>query len=250
VSTIQLTLDYLRHQKTSNRPGPGDSISWNASDRNLGSRPDSPDLSTRRPNPLTGESALSLVTHAQSQQPRCYQKSAIELHGGTYGFSFIISNNVKNNAQFKSKILRDEQLVFVSICFATSHQLEKTALMDPEKRHRRRHTPKAGKADPTDSRSPAQEDRDRILYTSSFRRLAQITQVIAADTSHVFHNRLTHSSQVAQVGRRLRSGCWRSIPRMVAESDGLDPDVVEAACLVHDLGHPPFGISLNENSTR
>jgi dGTPase len=119
--------------------------------------------------------------------------------------------------------------------------LGKTALIDPEKRHRRRHTLKAGKADPTDSRSPAQKDRDRVLYTSSFRRLAQITQVIAADTSHVFHNRLTHSSQVAQVGRRTAERLLVLHPKEVAESDGLDPDVVEAACLVHDLGHPPFG---------
>src|SRR5438094_7939144 len=78
------------------------------------------------------------------------------------------------------------------------------SLIDPEKRNARRHAVASGKkSDPTDSRTPAQKDRDRLLYTSSLRRLAQVTQVVAADVSHVFHNRLTHSLQVAQVGRRL-----------------------------------------------
>ena len=74
-------------------------------------------------------------------------------------------------------------------------QLSTKSFMDQGKRYRSRHTLKAsGKADPTDSRSPAQKDRDRVLNISSFRRLAQINQIIAADSSHVFHNRLTHSS--------------------------------------------------------
>jgi len=55
---------------------------------------------------------------------------------------------------------------------------------------------------------------------------------------HVFHNRLTHSLQVAQVGRRIAEKLLRE-----ANSDeiAIDPDVVEAACLAHDIGHPPFG---------
>lgn len=115
-------------------------------------------------------------------------------------------------------------------------------MIDPERRNRRRHTIKPpAKADPSDSRSAAQKDRDRVLYTSSFRRLAQITQVIAADTSHVFHNRLTHSTQVAQVGRRVAERLLFLNAPEVENSEGIDPDVVEAACLVHDLGHPPFG---------
>ena len=89
-----------------------------------------------------------------------------------------------------------------------------------------------------DNRNPAQRDRDRILYTSAFRRLARVTQVVSADEGHVFHNRLTHSIQVAQVGRRIAEKLVREEPRAAFY---IDPDVVEAACLAHDLGHPPFG---------
>lgn len=115
-------------------------------------------------------------------------------------------------------------------------------MIDNEKRNDRRHTiTRVKKTDPNDPRTAAQKDRDRLLYTSSLRRLAQVTQVVAADVSHVFHNRLTHSFQVAQVGRRLAERLLVSHPGEVAQSDGLDPDVVEAACYAHDLGHPPFG---------
>jgi len=115
-------------------------------------------------------------------------------------------------------------------------------LIDHDRRDDRRHTITRGrKTDPHDSRTAAQKDRDRLLYTSSLRRLAQVTQVVAADVSHVFHNRLTHSFQVAQVGRRLAERLLVAHPEEIAQSDGLDPDVVEAACYAHDLGHPPFG---------
>jgi dGTPase len=91
-----------------------------------------------------------------------------------------------------------------------------------------------------DNREPGQRDRDRVLYTSAFQRLAEVTQVLAPDEGHVFHNRLTHSLKVAQVARRL---CEKLI---VEQSDtakrlGVNPDVVETAALAHDLGHPPFG---------
>ena len=90
-----------------------------------------------------------------------------------------------------------------------------------------------------DDRTPAQRDRDRILYSSSFRRLAEVTQVVSANSGYVFHNRLTHSLQVAQVGRRLAEKLAKRHPHFAAGN--ICPDVVEAACLAHDLGHPPFG---------
>src|SRR5438477_3469662 len=100
-----------------------------------------------------------------------------------------------------------------------------------------------------DYRSPAQRDRDRIIYTSAFRRLAQVSQVASPTDAHVFHNRLTHSLQVAQVGRslaeRLRqdeTACW--------QVGGIDPETVEASCLAHDLGHPPFGHTGEEQLNR
>ncbi len=110
-----------------------------------------------------------------------------------------------------------------------------------EFRNKRRHTPAKKQSDPTDSRSDAQKDRDRILYTSALKRLAKVTQVVRADVGHVFHNRLTHSFQVAQVGLRTAQRLQPSYVALVGTPDGLDPDVVEAACLAHDLGHPPFG---------
>lgn len=93
-----------------------------------------------------------------------------------------------------------------------------------------------------DNRFTFQRDRDRILYTTSFRRLARVTQVVSSDEGHVFHNRLTHSLQVAQVGRRIAEKLLRDAQRLNAASVlNIDPDVVEAACLAHDIGHPPFG---------
>ncbi len=91
-----------------------------------------------------------------------------------------------------------------------------------------------------DHRSPAERDRDRILYTSAFRRLAEVTQVVAANNAHVFHNRLTHSLQVAQVGCRIAE-LHAKQPYYSSSAGAINPDVVEAASLAHDLGHPPFG---------
>jgi dGTPase len=90
-----------------------------------------------------------------------------------------------------------------------------------------------------DDRSPFQRDRDLILYSSAFKRLLSVTQVASASVGHVFHTRLTHSLQVAQVGRRLAEKLLKKQPELAAGQ--IDPDRVEAACLAHDIGHPPFG---------
>jgi dGTPase len=97
------------------------------------------------------------------------------------------------------------------------------------------------------SRTQAQRDRDRILYSSAFQRLAYVTQVAAPESGYTFHNRLSHSLKVAQVGRRnterlqgqVESGEIAGTAARLAEL--TDPDAVEASCLAHDLGHPPFG---------
>lgn len=93
-----------------------------------------------------------------------------------------------------------------------------------------------------DQRDSAKRDRDRILYSSAFLRLAGITQVISPSERRICHNRLTHSLKVAQVARRLAEFLVLKTPEQRVKSvGGINPDVVEAASLAHDLGHPPFG---------
>lgn len=96
------------------------------------------------------------------------------------------------------------------------------------------------KAVGSDQRSEFERDRDRLLYSSAFHRLAGITQIVRAGEADVFHTRQQHTIKVAQVGRRLAQKLLREQPE-AAQARGLDPEVVEAACLAHDLGHPPFG---------
>jgi len=91
-----------------------------------------------------------------------------------------------------------------------------------------------------DDRTEFQRDRDSILYSSALQRLSTTTQVVSGEQGRVFHNRLTHSLQVAQVGRRLAEKLKLKQPDL-ATLYRLNEDVVEAACLAHDLGHPPFG---------
>jgi dGTPase len=81
-----------------------------------------------------------------------------------------------------------------------------------------------------------------VLYSSAFRRLGGVTQVVSAAEGDIFHNRLTHSLKVAQIGRRLAEKLAQDqLRRESTDNVQLDPDVVEAAGLAHDLGHPPFG---------
>jgi len=98
----------------------------------------------------------------------------------------------------------------------------------------------SGDASSDGQRDSFQRDRDRILYSSAFRRLAGVTQVVAPEEGHIFHNRLTHTLKVAQIGRRMAEMFLENSPDL-ARRYQIDPDVVEAACMAHDLGHPPYG---------
>lgn len=116
-------------------------------------------------------------------------------------------------------------------------------------------------------RTPFERDVDRIKYTSQFRRLKDVTQVARSGETYLYHDRLSHSLKVAQVGRRLAEYILRMEAKNNSDKKGEDeldksielsegygrenidrklrcqanPDIIEAACLAHDLGHPPFG---------
>lgn len=108
-----------------------------------------------------------------------------------------------------------------------------------DRRYRRRHRNHIP-ASTDEVRAEARRDRDRILYSVEFQRLAGVTQVASPTERFPVHNRLTHSLKVSQVGRSIAEELLNRNPDIHLELV-LDPDVVEAACLAHDLGHPPFG---------
>jgi dGTPase len=78
-------------------------------------------------------------------------------------------------------------------------------------------------------RSDFERDRDRIIHSSAFRRLEGKTQVFSPGVKDDYRSRLTHTIEVAQIGRTI------------AKVLGLNESLTEAICLAHDLGHPPFG---------
>ena len=106
------------------------------------------------------------------------------------------------------------------------HQLSALAARPSQSRGRFHSEPATGPRGPRDI---FQRDRDRIIHSVAFRRLRHKTQVFVAPDGDHYRVRLTHSIEVAQIGRTI------------ARALGLNEDLTEALCLAHDLGHPPFG---------
>lgn len=114
---------------------------------------------------------------------------------------------------FTREMLEEREDVFLAPYAMRSSQSRGRAYAEDEHRYR----------------TAYQRDRDRIIHTTAFRRLEYKTQVFVYSEGDHYRNRLTHSVEVAQVGRTL------------ARSLGCNEDLTEAICLAHDLGHPPFG---------
>ena len=100
---------------------------------------------------------------------------------------------------------------------------------DPARSRGRRHAEVEAPLLAANVRNPHQRDRDRIVHSTAFRRLVYKTQVFLNHEGDLFRTRLTHSLEVAQLGRSI------------ARALGLNEDLVEAIALAHDLGHTPFG---------
>lgn len=107
--------------------------------------------------------------------------------------------------------------------------------------YQRMYEPPGGVHPEHGSRSPVAKDRDRIVHSGALRRLQRKSQIVGVQSNDFFRTRLTHTYECAQIGRgiakRSRHSDWHDV---VTKFDDL-PDLIEAACLAHDLGHPPFG---------
>lgn len=92
-----------------------------------------------------------------------------------------------------------------------------------------------------DHRDPFQRDRARILHSAAFRRLQSKTQVMGSGQSDFYRTRLTHSLEAAQIGSGITAQLRCKYPQLCQTLFPVTDSLVEAICLAHDIGHPPFG---------
>lgn len=102
------------------------------------------------------------------------------------------------------------------------------------------HLHPTSKRSESDLRTPFQVDRDRILFSNAFRQLQSKTQVFQSGEYDFYRTRLTHTIEVARIARSIAEYLNLSCDRLRSDFF-IDPDLVEAVGLAHDLGHPPFG---------
>lgn len=91
-----------------------------------------------------------------------------------------------------------------------------------------------------DHRSPYQRDKARILHSAAFRRLQSKTQVLGVGIGDFYRTRLTHSLEASQIGQGIAAQLVNKHPELTSKLS-LDATLIEALCLAHDIGHPPFG---------
>jgi dGTPase len=93
---------------------------------------------------------------------------------------------------------------------------------------------------PGDHRTPYQRDKARILHSAAFRRLQAKTQVLGVGISDFYRTRLTHSLEASQIGQGIAAQLRSKYAELTQHLD-LNDTLIEALCLAHDIGHPPFG---------
>ena len=92
-----------------------------------------------------------------------------------------------------------------------------------------------------DHRDPFQRDRARILHSAAFRRLQSKTQVMGSGQSDFYRTRLTHSLEASQIGSGITAQLRCKYPKLCQHLFPVTDSLIEALCLAHDIGHPPFG---------
>jgi dGTPase len=104
-----------------------------------------------------------------------------------------------------------------------------------------RFRPSSTRSDSNDYRTPFESDFDRVVFSSSFRRLQDKTQVWPLEAHDFVRTRLTHSCEAAVIGRSLVLGVFGAMRNRLSIDPHRPAAAVATACLLHDIGNPPFG---------